>query len=74
MRLAPAVLLACLLAACSGIEIKPGEASHARRDAPPGPGLLSGEDGEFVLFRRGDEPAAAGAAGEEAGSGDPAGP
>jgi hypothetical protein len=53
-----AAILACLvLAACDGVEIKPGETSHNRRDIPPGPGLVSGEQGEFVLFRRFEEPA-----------------
>lgn len=46
------LLLACLvIAACSAIEIKPGERSNARRDTPPGAGVLTGEKGEFVIFR-----------------------
>lgn len=51
IRLLAALLAAVLLAACAGIEMRPGETSHARRDNPPGPGILSGKDGEFVLFR-----------------------
>jgi hypothetical protein len=52
-----ATALACLLlVACDGVEIKPGEKSHARREIPPGPGLLSGEQGEFVLLRTYEKP------------------
>ena len=68
------MLLAGLLAACSGIEIKPGEVSHARREVPPGPGLLSGSDGEFVIFRQGREPVEDDAPNEENGTDEPAEP
>ena len=53
------VMAACaalVLVACAGVEIKPGTKSHARRDIPPGPGLLTGKQGEFVLFRVGGDP------------------
>jgi|GEM_PF-1433944 len=56
IRVLAALLAATLLAACAGIEMRPGETSHARRDNPPGPGILSGKDGEFVLFRQEAEP------------------
>lgn len=42
----------CLLAAgCAGLEMKQGSRPMARRDIPPGPGLLTGPQGEFVIFR-----------------------
>ena len=56
MRRAIVLAASLLLAACAGVEIKPGEKSHARRDIPPGPGLFTGKDGEFVLFRLEEEP------------------
>lgn len=46
-----AAALACLLLVACGVEIKPGERSHARREIPPGPGLFTGQQGEFVIFR-----------------------
>ena len=55
MRAAVAVLASLLLTACGGLEIKPGDKSHARRDVPPGPGILTGKQGEFVLYRLADE-------------------
>ena len=56
MRLV-AVVLACFVAvSCGGIEIKRGETSHARREIPPGPGLFTGSEGEFVLYRLNEEP------------------
>lgn len=45
-----------VLAGCSGVEMKKGEKKRAGRDTPHGPGVLSGKDGEFVLFRVEDEP------------------
>lgn len=54
MRALAAVLGLLLLVAC-GVEIKPGERSHARREIPPGPGLFTGKQGEFVIFRLEDE-------------------
>ncbi len=51
MRGLAAVLACALLLGCAGVEMKPGTKPHARRDIPPGPGILTGEQGEFVLFR-----------------------
>lgn len=65
------VLLAGLLVACSGIEIKPGEVSHNRREIPPGPGLLSGSDGEFVIYRQGGGPLGGDPANDEDGTEEP---
>ncbi len=45
--LAPALGMLLLLGACA--ELKPLEYTEIH-EIPPGPGLLSGEDGEFVLF------------------------
>jgi len=56
---AAAAALACLLLVACGVEIKPGERSHARREIPPGPGLFTGQQGEFVIFRLQDESEAA---------------
>ena len=56
MRAFAAALLSLCLAACAGVEIKPGERSHARREIPPGAGVLTGAQGEFVIFRLEDEP------------------
>lgn len=51
-----ALLFVCLLlTACSSMEIKPGEKSHARREMAPGAGLLTGSEGEFVIFRLEDK-------------------
>ena len=68
-------LLACLLlVACAGVEMKPGTKSHARRDIPPGPGILTGEHGEVVLLRLEGEADEEEADGEgEAGAGGAAG-
>ena len=52
---AVAAALACLLFGACGMEIKPGERSHARREIPPGPGLFTGQEGEFVIFRMEEE-------------------
>jgi len=54
----------CLTAvACSDLKMEPGTKSAARRDVPPGAGLLTGPKGEFVIFRvEESRPAAAGAA------------
>ena len=51
-------LAICLLtAACAGVEMKPGSKPMARREIPPGPGLLTGSQGEFVIFRVEGDPA-----------------
>ena len=47
------MLVALLVAACAGIE--PYEPRDHREDGPQ-KGLFSGQDGEFVIFRRADEP------------------
>lgn len=42
-------VLACLgLGACAGMKL--GDTPNRTREIPPGPGLFSGSDGEFVLF------------------------
>ena len=51
MRACAAVLACLLVVACAGVEMKQGTKSHARREIPPGPGILTGPQGEFVLFR-----------------------
>lgn len=51
MRIAITLFTCLLLVACGNLNIKPGEKPHARRDAPSGPGLLTGGLGEFVIFR-----------------------
>ena len=43
------VLLPGMLAACSGVEPFAYTEVH---EIPPGPGLISGETGEFELYRR----------------------
>lgn len=53
------LLFVCLaIAACSGIDIKAGQKPNARRDIPPGAGMLTGEKGEFVIFRAEDKTSA----------------
>lgn len=64
MRALAALLACALLIGCAGVEMKPGTKSHARREIPPGPGILTGEQGEFVLFRLEGE------SGEEEGAGE----
>lgn len=64
MRALAAGLACVLLVACTGVEIKPGTKSHARREIPPGPGILTGEQGELVIFRLQGE------AGEDEAAGD----
>lgn len=54
MRAVPTIGACLLLAACAGVEIKRGETSHARREIPPGPGLLTSKQGEFIIYRRQD--------------------
>ena len=46
-----AVILLCLLVAACGVTMKPGSEPRNRRDIPPGPGIISGEEGEFVIYR-----------------------
>jgi len=44
-------LVAVMTAGCSGVEMKPGDRARNNRDVPQGPGVLTGSDGEFVIFR-----------------------
>ncbi|MFQ5915971.1 MAG: hypothetical protein ACE5JS_22580 [Nitrospinota bacterium] len=44
------VLLALLLSACASIE--PLAFPESGDEIPPGPGLFSGPDGEFVIYRK----------------------
>lgn len=46
--LTAAMLLLALLACAGGEPLEPTRAD----EIPPGPGLFSGEDGEFVIYRR----------------------
>jgi hypothetical protein len=48
-RLIAAAALSAGLAACSGVR---SYEFVAIDEIPPGPGLFSGEDGEFVIYRR----------------------
>lgn len=52
MRLATLILLGALLSGCAGVQ--PGTRSHNRQEIPPGPGMLSGDDGQFVIYRKKD--------------------
>lgn len=45
------VLILCLLVTACGVTMKPGTEPRNRRDIPPGPGILSGDEGEFVIYR-----------------------
>ena len=56
MRTLLALWLCLLVVACSGLEMKPGAKPMARREIAPGPGLLTGNQGEFVIFRVEDAP------------------
>ena len=44
-------VLCALLSACSGVEMKPGDQPRNAREIREGPGMLTGADGEFVIFR-----------------------
>lgn len=44
-----AAALSGMLAACSGVKPFDYTAVH---EIPPGPGLISGDDGEFELYKR----------------------
>lgn len=58
--------LVLLVSGCAGLEMKPGSKPMARRDIAPGPGLLTGSQGEFVIFRVEEDPAASGDAADSA--------
>lgn len=47
----PLVVLLFGLAGCGTVSHQPLEV-HQGTEMSPGPGLFSGEDGEFVIFRR----------------------
>jgi len=55
-------MAALLVTGCAGIE--PYEARDHREEGPER-GLLSGPDGEFIIYRKVDEPAAGSEAGKE---------
>jgi hypothetical protein len=48
--IAIALLLALLAAACEPTRL--GEVSHNRREIPPGPGVLTGEDGVWTIWQQ----------------------
>ncbi len=52
MRILVTFVATLMLTACAGLEIKPGEKSHARREIPPGAGVLTGQQGEFTIYRQ----------------------
>ena len=48
------ILVLTLLAfviGCSDVEMKPGDRARNNRDIPQGPGLFTGSQGEFVIYR-----------------------
>ncbi len=55
MKRLPVILTALLLgltvAACSGVEMKKGDQARNSREIRQGPGMLTGSEGEFVIFR-----------------------
>lgn len=63
MRVGTLLFVCLAISACSDFEIKPGESPNARRNIPPGAGVLTGEKGEFVIFHTEDRAGA-----EQAGS------
>ncbi|MDJ0683738.1 MAG: hypothetical protein QNJ84_03490 [Alphaproteobacteria bacterium] len=50
-----ALIFCCLAVAACGAQIKAGDKSYANREIRPGPGVFSGDDGEFVIFRVEDD-------------------
>jgi len=66
MRVLIALGFCLLITACSGLDMKPGSKTMARRDIAPGPGLLTGSSGEFVIFRVEDAPESGTAPGKPA--------
>ncbi len=61
-----AIILVCLLATACGVTMKPGSEPRNRREIPPGPGIMSGEEGEFVIYRLNRTPPATRASDEAA--------
>ena len=45
------VLLSALILAGCGVEMKQGSQARNNRGVPQGPGALTGESGEFTIFR-----------------------
>jgi hypothetical protein len=64
MRAAIAVVLGLALAGCASRAPAPPceQVSYNRREIPPGPGLLTGPRGTWVVYRNGDEDTAGGPA------------
>lgn len=56
MRAACVMLAGLIIAGCA--EMRPGQTSYNRREIPPGPGLFTSEEGEWVIYRK-QEPVAA---------------
>ncbi|NIA67850.1 hypothetical protein HBA54_04530 [Pelagibius litoralis] len=54
-----ALALGLAVTACSGVTMKPGDQLRNNREIRPGPGFLTGPEGEFVIFRVEGEEAAA---------------
>jgi hypothetical protein len=52
-QLAALLAATMLVAGCSGIE--PYDPPDYK-ESPPGSGLLTGKDGQFVIYRKADEP------------------
>ncbi|WP_420347675.1 hypothetical protein [Pelagibius sp.] len=53
-----ALAVGLAVTACSGVTLKPGEQKRNAREIRPGPGLLTGPGGEFVIFRLEEDEAA----------------
>ena len=51
-----AILAGLVVAACSGVEMKPGTQARNNNDIRQGPGVLTESKGEFVISRIEDEP------------------
>lgn len=46
-----ALTLLSLVLGCGDVEMKPGERARNNRDLPQGPGLFTGSEGQFILYR-----------------------
>ena len=63
-----AIVLALLLGGCMNRpphRDRSGEVSYNRRDLPPEPGLFTGKDGVWTIYRNNRAPAGAGGAEED---------
>lgn len=47
------LFLGLAVASCGGKPLDPSKWQEPAGEIPPGPGLFSGDDGEFVLYREG---------------------